>query len=137
MVEVKLRNHQLNFNHKVKSNWLVNIRGALGKNESKTENFENRNYKLETYTVNPKLSYLLSSQTRFDVFYQLLNKDNLLGEREQLDQHKIGLSFSYAQAQKISLNGEFNYIDNAFLGNAFLPVGYQILEGLQPGVNLT
>jgi len=137
LVEVKLRSHQLNFNHKVKSNWLVNIRGALGKNESKTENFENRNYKLETYTVNPKLSYLLSSQTRFDVFYQLLNKDNLLGEREQLDQHKIGLSFSYAQAQKISLNGEFNYIDNAFLGNAFSPVGYQILEGLQPGVNLT
>jgi len=137
LVEVKLRSHQFNFNHKVWSNWLVNLRGALGKNESRTENFENRNYKLETYTFNPKISYLLSSQTRFDVFYQLLNKENVLGEKEQLDQHKIGLSFSYSQAQKVSLNGEFNYIDNAFLGNAFSPVGYQILEGLQPGVNLT
>jgi len=35
------------------------------------------------------------------------------------------------------LNGEFNYFENSFTGNAFSPVGYQMLEGLQPGTNFT
>ena len=137
LVQAKLKSHQLNFNHKIWTNWLVNLRGALGNNESITENFESRNYTLETYEFNPKISYLLNSQTRFDVFYQFLNKENQLGEAEQLDQQKIGVSFSYSNFQKISLNGEFNFIDNKFIGNAFSPVGYQILEGLQAGNNLT
>ncbi len=137
LVQAKLKSHQLNFNHKIWVNWLANMRGAIGENESMTENFENRNYTLESYEFNPKISYLLNSKTRFDVFYQFLNKENQIGEGEQLDQQKIGVSFSYSNLQKISLNGEFNYIDNTFEGNAFSPVGYQILEGLQPGVNLT
>ena len=137
LVQSKLKSHQLNFNHKIWINWLLNLRGALGENESLTENFESRNYTLESYEFNPKISFLLSSQTRFDVFYQFLNKENQIGGGEQLDQQKIGVSFSYSNMQKISLNGEFNYIDNSFTGNAFSPVGYQILEGLQPDVNLT
>ncbi len=137
LVEIKLKSHQLNFNHKILTNWLLNLRGALGENKSLTENFENRNYTLETSEINPKISYLLNNQTRFDVYYQFLQKENQIGSLEQLDQQKIGISFAYSNAQKISLNGEFNYIDNAFNGNAFSPVAYQILEGLQPGVNLT
>ena len=137
LVQSKLKSHQLNFNHKVWTNWLFNVRGALGENKNLTENFESRNFTLETSELNPKISYLLSSQTRFDVFYQFLNKENQIGSREQLDQQKIGVSFSYSNMQKISLNGEFNYIDNSFTGNAFSPVGYQILEGLQPDINLT
>ena len=137
LVQSKLKSHQLNFNHKVWVNWLLNLKGTLGNNESLTENFESRNYTLDSYELSPKISYLLNSQTRFDVFYHFLNKENVIGEMEQLDQQKIGVSFSYSNFQKISLNGEFNYIDNDFVGNAFSPVGYQILEGLQPGVNLT
>ncbi len=137
LVQSKLKSHQLNFNHKIWGNWLLNMRGAIGENKSLTENFESRNYTLETSEFNPKISYLLNTQTRFDLFYQFLNKENLIGEMEQLDQQKIGVSFSYSNMQKISLNGEFNYIDNTFIGNAFSPVGYQILEGLQPGINLT
>ena len=137
LAEIKLKSHQLNFNHKFWTSWLFNLRGALGENKSLTENFESRNYTLDTYEMNPKISYLLNSQTRFDVFYQYLNKENQLSNFEQLAQQKIGVSFSYSNAQKISLNGEFNYINNDFTGNAYSPVAYQMLEGLQPGANLT
>tara|TARA_B100000809_G_scaffold158781_1_gene156112 strand:+ start:2202 stop:5618 length:3417 start_codon:yes stop_codon:yes gene_type:complete len=137
LAEIKLKNHQLNFNHKFWENWLLNLRGTLGENKSLTENFESRNYTLDTYQVNPKISYLLNSQTRFDVFYQYLNKENQLSNFELLTQQKIGVSFAYSNAQKISLNGEFNYINNDFTGNAYSPVAYQMLEGLQPNVNLT
>jgi hypothetical protein len=85
----------------------------------------------------PKVSYLLNQQTRFDVFYEFLNKENLLGERELLNQQKLGTSFAYNNTEKISINGEFNYISNDFKGSAFSPVAYQLLEGLQPGTNFT
>jgi hypothetical protein len=56
---------------------------------------------------------------------------------EALNQQKIGFSFAYTNAEKISINGEFTYIDNQFTGSAFSPVAYQMLEGLQPGTNFT
>ena len=137
LAEVKLKSHQLNFNHKFRENWLLNLTGALGENKSLTQNFQSRNYTLNTYEINPKISYLFNSQTRFDVFYQYLNKENLLSNFELLTQQKIGVSFAYYNAQKISINGEFNYINNSFIGNAYSPVAYQMLEGLQPNINLT
>lgn len=135
--ENKLESHQLNFNHKFWEVWLLNLKGALGSNESISENFENRNFDLDSYQANPKISYLLNRQTRFDLFYQFLNKENLLGEMETLNQQKVGVSFAYNNVQKISISGEFNYIDNAFEGSAFSPVAYTMLEGLQPGTNFT
>jgi len=135
--ENALESHQLNFNHKFWEIWLLNLKGTLGSNESISENFDNRNFDLNTNSLNPKLSYLLNRQTRFDVFYQFLNKENILGEMEVLDQQKIGVSFAYNNVQKISISGEFNYIDNAFSGSAFSPVAYTMLEGLQPGTNFT
>ena len=71
------------------------------------------------------------------MFYQFSNKANSLGDMETLDQQNLGFSFSYANTEKISISGEFNYINNNFTGSAFSPVAYQILEGLQPGVNYT
>jgi hypothetical protein len=135
--ENKLKSHQLNFTHKFWESWLVNLKSVIGSNESTSQNFGNRNYLLDSYEINPKISYLLNTQTRFDVFYQFSNKENSLGDREALDQQNLGFGFSYANAEKISINGEFNYINNDFTGSAFSPVAYQILEGLQPGVNYT
>lgn len=133
----ELKSHQINFNHKFWESWLLNFKGATGSNESLSENFANRNYKLDSYEINPKISYLLNQQTRFDVFYEFANQNNQLGEMEKLDQQTMGFSFAYTNAEKISINGEFNYIDNKFEGSAFSPVSYQMLEGLQPGTNFT
>jgi hypothetical protein len=135
--ENQITSHQLKFNHKFAESWLFNLNGAMGKTKSTSENFKSRNYELDSYEANPKISYLLSTNTRFDVFYKFLNKENLLGNKEALKQQKLGFSFSHSNAEKISINGEFNYIDNNFKGSAFSPVAYQILEGLQPGVNFT
>lgn len=132
-----LESHQLNFSHKFWENWLLNLKGAKGSNESLSENFATRNYRLKSSEINPKISYLFSRQARFDVFYNFKNNDNQFGEREKLKQQTLGFSFSYSNAEKISINGEFNYIDNGFKGSAFSPVAYQMLEGLQPGTNFT
>lgn len=133
----ELESHQLNFSHKFWEVWLFNLKGARGSNESLSENFESRNYHLKSYEMNPKLSYLLNQQTRFDVFYNFKDNANQLGDEETLKQQTLGFSFAYSNAEKISVSGEFNYINNDFTGSAFSPVAYQMLEGLQPGTNFT
>lgn len=135
--ENKLTNHQLNFNHKFATNWLVNTLASFGTDESISENFANRNFNIEEERFQPKLSYLFSENAQFDIFYQYTTKSNAIGSQETLSQNNYGLSFTYNNAQKIALTGEFNFFQNEFEGNANTPVAYQMLEGLQPGKNFT
>ena len=133
----KTNSHQVNFNHKLDVNWLVTSLASLGQEDSKSQNFTDRNYTIDNYLFKPKLSYLFSENAQFDVFYQYTSKENTIGSLETLSQNNYGLSFTYNNAQKIALTGEFNYFQNEFEGNANSPVGYQILEGLQSGKNYT
>jgi len=135
--ENKLKSHQINFNHKFATSWLANLTTSLNENESLSENFASRNYIIDEVRLQPKLSYLFNENARFDVFYQYTTKDNTVGNMETLMQNNYGLSFTYNNAQKIALNGEVNFFDNTFEGNANTPVSYQMLEGLQPGKNFT
>ena len=132
-----LKNHQLNFNHKFATNWLVNTLASFGSDESISENFTNRNYNIDETRFLPKLSYLFSENAQFDLFYQYTTKENSSGNLESLAQNNYGFSFTYNNVQKIALTGEFNFFQNEFEGNANTPVAYQMLEGLQPGKNFT
>lgn len=135
--ESKLKSHQVNFNHKFAESWLLNLKSSLEENESLSENFASRNYKINETRLQPKLSYLFNENARFDMLYQYTSKDNTIGNKETLLQNNFGVSFTYNNAQKVALTGAVNFFDNTFEGNANTPVSYQMLEGLQPGKNFT
>lgn len=135
--ERSARNHQVNFAHKFLERWIFQLQSELNTTESRAENFEARNFLIEGHQIEPELSYLLSDRTRFSICYLLNAQENVSNAMETLAQQKIGASFSYANSQKIALNAEFNAFINDFEGNAFSPVGYQLLNGLQPGTNYT
>jgi len=133
----KLQSHQLQFNHKFATSWLLNLKSSVENNSSESENFSSRNYELEELRLQPKLSYIFNENARFDLFYQYTSKDNTIGEMEQLLQNNYGMSFTYNSSNQVALTGEVNFFKNEFTGNANTPVSYQILEGLQPGNNFT
>ena len=132
-----LKSHQMNFNHKFATNWLINTLASVGSNESLSENFTNRNFNLDEASFQPKLSYLFSENAQFDLFFQYTSKENQIAGLETLAQNNYGFSFTYNKAQKIAMTGAFNFFQNDFEGNANSPVAYQMLEGLQPGQNFT
>lgn len=136
-IENNIKNHQFNFVHKFKESWLLNTLLNFGNRESVSENFVSKNFNIDQTTFNPKLSYLLNDNAKFDVFYQYVNKENNIGNSETLEQQKYGVSFSLSKSQKSAINGEFNYFSNNFKGNQNSPVAYQMMEGLQPGKNFT
>jgi len=132
-----IRSHQLLFSHKIGKFWLMDIKGLVSENKSESVNFTNRNYLLENYELNPKLSFLYSNNSRFEVLYHVKSKENQQNGLETLKLHKVGTNFIYARNQKFSINTSLNLIINNFDGSLNSPVAYQMLEGLQSGTNYT
>jgi hypothetical protein len=136
-IESEVESHQVSFLHKVADSWLLTFNGQTGFSASRSENFANRNFKINENLLKPQLSYLFGESNRVDLFYEFQNKDNVVNDPATLEQHNLGLGWSFNQSQKYAVNGELRYVNNEFDGQAFSPVGFQMLEGLQPGQNLT
>ncbi|MBC7605980.1 MAG: hypothetical protein H7199_03365 [Burkholderiales bacterium] len=140
------RSHQLQYAHLYRKNWLFALSGKTVLSQSSLKNkiatptagnFAPRNYTIGIYQLAPKISYLFSQNASLDVFYEFQNKANTIGDRETLKQTRVGTSFNYATQKKLTMNGEFSLYENKFNGNALSPVAFQMLEGLQPGQNMT
>ncbi|EPE9900919.1 hypothetical protein ACSN7Q_002072 [Flavobacterium psychrophilum] len=135
--EAKNTSHQLQYDHLLKKYWLFTLSGKLVVTSNNAQNYASRNFEIKGNQLEPKISYLFSKNASLDVFYEMQIKENKLGEKESLKQNKFGSSFSFSSQKKLTLNGEFSWFDNKFIGNEFSPVAFQMLEGLQPGKNMT
>ncbi|MGO4904702.1 hypothetical protein [Flavobacterium sp. W20_MBD1_R3] len=129
--------HQLQYNHLYQKSWLFGFFAKTIKTDIQSENFPEKNYTIKGYQLAPKISYLFSKNTSWDLFYELQRKENQIGVFETLLQNRFGTAFSYAGNKKFTMNGEVSFYQNKFDGNEFSSVGFQMLEGLQTGRNLT
>ncbi|MEW5674719.1 hypothetical protein ABGT15_00210 [Flavobacterium enshiense] len=136
-IENKNRSHQLQYQHLLKKSWLFDINGKTLFSETTTENYASRNYRIEGFMVGPKISYLFSKNASWDIFYEYQQKENKIGNAENLNQQRLGTSFTYSGQKQFTINGEFSFYENQYEGNPLSPVAFQMLEGLQPGQNLT
>lgn len=135
--ESENKSHQLQYTHLFQKTWLFNLGTKTTKTVLLSENYASKNFEVKSYQINPKISYLFNKNASWDIFYEYQQKENQIGDSEKLTQSRFGTSFSYANEKKVTMNGEFSLYDNKFEGDALLPVAYQMLEGLQPGKNLT
>jgi len=135
--EAKNSSHQLQYSHLYKKSWLFGFFAKTIQTSIGSENFPEKNYEIRGYQLAPKISYLFSKNTSWDLFYELQNKENQVGNSETLLQNRLGTSFTYAGENKLTMNGELSFYQNKFTGNEFSSVGFQMLEGLQTGQNLT
>ncbi len=135
--ENESKNHQIQFIHKMVNTWLFDFKNKVDDTQNTSENFTSQNYHVKSLSTLPKLSYLANSNTKFDVFYEYVTKENVIGGLETLSQQRMGVSFQISKTDQVSFNGEFNYYINTFEGSTFSPVAYQMLEGLDNGKNVT
>jgi len=135
--DVTLKTHQFQFIHKLGKFWLLDVGAGMNNNMSSSNSYSNRNYELDNFNINPKISYLYNQNTRLDLFYNYKDKANKILDMEALQMHVLGMNFQYARKQSFSLNANANLYFNEFEGDTNSPVAYQMLEGLQPGTNMT
>lgn len=129
--------HQMQYAHLVQKTWLFSFNTQTLTTRSVSDNYATRNYTIDSYQLQPKVSYIFSRNASWDVFYEYRNKENRIGALETLYQQRFGTSFSYASEKQFTMSGEFSYYQNDFTGNELSPAAYQMLEGLQSGENLT
>ena len=136
-IAAKNKSHQIQYQHLIKKSWLVNFSGSTTTSKSDSENYPSRNFEIASYHLEPKIGYLFSKNASWDIFLVYLQKENQIGAFETLKQNRLGTSFSYNSEKGFSINGEFSMYNNTFDGNVLSAVGFQMLEGLQPGKNQT
>jgi hypothetical protein len=119
---------------------LFNINGRKGENALYTPNaqFDNRNYELDIYSIEPNLSFIRGTSFRIVTGYKLENKKNLpVYGGEKATSHSINVESKYNVLQNSSITGKFtfNNIDFKSQSSATTTVSYIMLDGLLPGKN--
>ena len=129
--------HQLEYQHLLYNSWLIDMLGKTLANKTESKTFPEKNYTIEGYLWKPKISYLFSKNVNLDLFYEYVNKENHIGTMDVLTQNRFGTAFSYLGSSKFNVNSEISLYKNDFTGNEYSSAGYQMLEGLQKGQNIT
>lgn len=100
------------------------------------EKFDNRNYEVQQYSLEPKLSFTKGANFRVSGGYRFQHKENKLGQTELLTSHAVNSDIKYNLLQSASLQGKFTYTTIQFDYPTNTTVSYIMLDGLQPGRNL-
>ncbi len=98
-----------------------------------------RNYRVVSDNFSPSLTLQPSRNLRITGSYAFKKKQNVFTEvsTERAELTELGINARYSKAVKTSITANFKFIDILFEGTETSPVGYELLEALRPGTNLT
>jgi hypothetical protein len=115
------------------------LTGRTGTNELATPNpkFDNRNYNIQYYSIEPKFIFTKGAVFRTSVSYRYDNKDGNSYAGDQLCIiNSLITEAKYNVLQKSVLTGKFTFSDINFTGPTNTTLSYILLDALQPGKNL-
>ena len=97
----------------------------------------NRNFTIQSNKIKPLVSYQSGSSFRLSMSYSYTIKkgDTDEGNDTKANIHDVGTEIRYSSIKQGILSTRFNYIQNDFSGNVNSPTGYEVLQGLNKGVN--
>lgn len=128
-------------NTRVSFSPMLNMRliGQTGKRSAGSDFLDNKNYAIDQYSFGPELAYQPSNIFRTTVMYQYADKMNVANTEfeERALSHQFGLDFRYAKAIKTTINANFKYVNIDYNGQINTPVGYEMLQALTAGNNVT
>lgn len=115
---------------------VTHYRDGIKSNSS--EFFTTRNYRIHYYEVEPKFTIQPGTTFRVSFDYRISQKQNSpdLGN-ESATVQKFGVELKLSKLSKGSFTAETDYINIKYNGLENSAVGYDMLEGLRTGENLT
>jgi hypothetical protein len=130
---------KLNTRYNFNSVMTLRILGSTGERVSASDFLENRNYRINQSTIGPELAWQPTLFFRTTGTYSYTRKDNIDNSEydETAQVHQLGLDVRFAKAIKTTLTGNMRYIQIGYNGEVNSPVGYEMLQALTPGTNLT
>ena len=107
--------------------------GVSGRREADSEFFNNKDYKIERRSLEPSINWQ-PGEFRLVTGLIIGTEQNVLTElsEERIERTEVRFEGNY----KNWLTTRFRWIDIEFTGDSRSPVGFALLQGLQPGRNL-
>ncbi len=116
--------------------WSLEVQGTLGQRYNDSEFFNNRDYDIDFFKVEPKLTFQPSTKFNIRAGYKLEWSENQLPETGELARlHDVKMEVDLRQIAKttLQLNGSFTQVQ--FDGEPNSPIEFAMLQGLQNGQN--
>jgi hypothetical protein len=130
--------HELSFRWNIVRKFSIESSGRIGEKRAEADYTAGRNYALAYYFIKPSLIYQPNTQFRVSLDGRISEKRNhpdLGGEVSTV--YEIGTNVKFNQAEKGSLQGSFKVLSIAYDGVQNSALGFEMLEGLKPGLNYT
>jgi len=130
--------HEWKWRWNVTRAWSLNSVNVYGVKQAESGFFSTRNYKIESYDLEQKLSYQPNTAFRISVLYKHNKKQNIIIEGfQKAELNDIGLELKYNQVEKGSLTGKADFINITYNDLENTPVAYEMLNALKTGYNYT
>ncbi len=130
---------KLNTRYNFSPTTTLRILAGTGDRIAASDFLENRNYRIAQGQVGPEFAWQPSPFFRTTARYSFTGKENRANPEidEKAKLHQVGLDLRYAKAIRTTLTGNLNLIQIDYNGVANSPVGYEMLQALTPGTNVT
>ncbi len=132
------KNTQLEFRSRVNFGQKVSSIFSISKEEKSndSENFDNQDYTIESYTIEPKLTWLPFKNFRTILTYGFKNSENILPEGgETAVNHDLSLEATFNNTSKSSLRLNLSFVKIHYDGEKNSSIEFVMLEGLRDGNN--
>lgn len=101
-----------------------------------TPSFGNRNYELDVYSTEPRISFVKGTVFRIQTSYKWEDKTNAaIYGGERATSNSLNLESKYSVLQNSSIDARFTFSNIQYKGATNTTVSYIILDGLLPGSN--
>lgn len=130
---------KLNTRYNFNGQTTLRIIAGTGNRLSASDFLENRNYNISQNQIGPEFSWQPTPYFRTTATYSFTGKVNTenIEFEEKAQLHQVGLDLRFARAVKTTLTGNLKLIQIDYNGVANSPVGYEMLQALTPGTNVT
>jgi hypothetical protein len=130
--------HEVKLRLNIKRKFTVELESGRGVRSTRADYTSGRNYTIEYISLEPKLIYQPNTVFRVSVEARGTEKRNaqeLGGELSTI--MEVGSTFKLNQREKGSLQGNIRAVNIRYEGEQNSALGFEMLEGLKPGLNFT